>query len=379
MKYLVLLWAGLWRKPVRTMLTILSVATAFLLFGALRGVTSGFDAIIQGLSADRLRVQSRAGLNSRLPLSHFSQIEHLPGVTHPGYVTIFTSYFKEFKNPVVAAALGGEVLESKPPEFKLPKEQAAAWAKTPAGALVGAKLAEHYGWKVGDRVSLSSVSVVRQDGSSSWPFEIVGIYDVEGQHETAQEFYFHYDYLDQERTLGKGTVSLFILKAAEPAKTAAAIDRLFANSADPTTTQSDREWVRARMKQAGDINFMVNAIVGASLFTLLFLTGNTMVQSVRERTPEVAVLKTIGFSDNKVTALVAAEASALCVFGALVGLSAAMALFRPMSKAMKVPITMPLSVTVLGLAIAVATGIVSAALPCWRVRRLSVIDALAGR
>jgi putative ABC transport system permease protein len=379
MKYFLLVWAGLWRKPVRTILTILSVAVAFLLFGALRGVTSGMDALISGLSANRLRVQSRAGFFQPLPLALFPQIQSIPGVTHPGYVTLFSSYYRERANSVVALAMGGEVLESKPPEFKLAKAQRAAFDNGPTAALVGARLAQKYGWKIGDRVSLNATSWTKKDGSATWTFDIAGIYDVEGQPETAQELYFHYDYLDQERTTSKGTVNLFVLNAADPAGLAATIDRRFANSADPTSTQSDREWVRGRMKQAGDLNFMVNAIVGAALFTLLFLTGNTMMQSVRERTPEVAVLKTVGFSDGKVAALVMAEGALLCLVGALLGLTAARLLFIPMSAAMQTPIKMPPAMISLALSMALGTGIVSALIPCWRARQLSVVDALAGR
>lgn len=379
MKYFVLVWAGLWRKPVRTVLTMLSIATAFLLFGSLRGVSSGFNAVIDGLSANRLRVQSRAGFAATLPLAHFSEIQSVPGAAYPGYVTVFSAFYGDSSNSVVAAAIGGEVLESKPAEFKLPKEQKAAFDQTRMGAIIGEKLAEKYGWKIGDSVSLTSTRYVNADGTSTWPFEIVGIYHVEGQRETAQEFYFHYDYLDEGRSLGKGTVSLFIVKAENPAALAAAIDGRFANSPDPTSTQSDREWVRARMKQAGDMNMMVNAIVGASLFTLLFLTGNTMMQSVRERTPEVAVLKTVGFSNNKVAALVATEAAVLCLFGSLLGLGGAWALFGPLSKWMRVPLTMQPNVIVAGILVALATGLVSTLVPCWRAKRLSVVDALAGR
>jgi putative ABC transport system permease protein len=378
-KYIALIFAGLWRKPVRTVLTVFSVALAFLLFGVLRGVTSGLDHVIDGLSANRMRVQSRAGFSQPLPMSYFAQIQKIDGVEHLGYVTVFNSYYRDPKNAITAVAQGGEVLESKPPEFKLPADEASTFYKTRTGAVVGAKLASQYGWKIGDSVSLTSPDWAKRDGSSVWTFDIVGIWDVEGQHETSQEFYFHYDYLDQERAVGKGTVSLYIFNTAHPAELAVAIDQNFANSANPTLTQSDREWVRSRMKQAGDLNLLVNAIVGASLFTLLFLTGNTMMQSVRERSGELAVLKTIGFSDEKVLALVLSEAFAICLGGALLGLAAAFALFVPFSSMMQAPITMPFKVVLAGMLAAAGTAVISSLVPCLRAKDISIVDALAGR
>jgi putative ABC transport system permease protein len=379
MKNFMLVWAGLWRKPVRTILTTASVAVAFFLFGSLRGITQGLDAVVNGLNSHRLRVQSRASFRDPLPLSYFSQIERIEGVSNLGYVTLLDAYYRDPKNSITAVGQGGKVLESKPPEFKLSKEQATTFFRTPTGAIVGSTLAARYGWKIGDRVPLQSTTWIKEDGTSVWAFDIVGIWTVEGQPETAQEFYFHYDYLDQARTTNKSTVSLYFLTAADPSKVAAAIDQTFANSPNPTLTQSDRDWVRSQMKQAGDINLMVNAIVGASLFTLLFLTGNTMMQSVRERTPELAVLKTLGFSDIKVLSLVIAEATLLCLFGAVLGLLAADAVFRPLSAAMQAPLMMPLTVIAAGVIVAAGTAIGSAVLPCWRAARLSIVDALAGR
>jgi putative ABC transport system permease protein len=372
-----LIWAGVWRKPIRTVLTVLSVAIAFLLFGALRGVTGGLDSVVNLMSANRLRVQSRAGFRDPLPLSFGSEIVRVPGVSNVGFVTVFDSYFQDPKNSVAAVAVGGELLNSLPPEFKIAEEVKIALSRTRTGAVVGRKLAEKYGWKIGDRIPLHSNIWVTHDGGTTWSFDIVGFYDVEGRHDLAQEFYFNYDYLDQERTVANGTVSMYLLQARNPAQTAAAIDQLFANSANPTVTRSDRDWVRAQLKQVGDINFMVNAIVGASLFTLLFLTANTMMRSVRERTPEIATLKALGFSDTHILGLIIAEALAVCLWGAVLGLAGARLVFLPV--AALIPVTLPVSVVLAGLLIAACVAVTSALIPSWQAKRLSVVDALAGR
>lgn len=379
MKYRMLVWAGVWRKPVRAVLTVLSVAVAFLLFGALQGVTVGIDAALTRMSPNRMRVQSLASFREPLPLSALPQIERVSGVSDLGYVTLLGAYYREPKESVSAVAFGGAMFASKPPEFKLPKDQEATLSRTRTGAVVGAKLAEKYGWKIGDKVPLTSTLWTKRDGTAVWVFDIVGMYDVEGNHNIAQDFYFNYDYLDQDRTVAKGTVSMYVFRAADPPAVASALDRQFANSSNPTLTQSERDWIRSQVRQAGDLGLIVNAIVGAALFTLLFLTWNTMARSVRERTPELAVLKAVGFSDTGVVALIVAEAIVLCGGGALLGLAGARALFGPLSSALQAPIPMPFRVIAIGAAMALATALASSAVPSWWAKRLSVVDALAGR
>jgi putative ABC transport system permease protein len=175
-------------------------------------------------------------------------------------------------------------------------------------------------------------------------------------------------------------VNMYLVRASDGAKSAtvsAEIDGLFANSRFPTLTQSDRDWIRARVQQVGDVNLIVNLIVFASLFTLLFLTGNVMMQAIRERTPELAVLKVLGYSNPRVLWLVLAEALVLCLPGALVGLIGAMAVFPRLAVAMNAPISMPLSVFAAGLIIGACVALASAVVPVRRALRLSIVDALS--
>jgi putative ABC transport system permease protein len=190
-----------------------------------------------------------------------------------------------------------------------------------------------------------------------------------------------YEYFDEARAANRGTADRFIIRIGDPTRstqTAAAIDKLFANSVHETRTQSEREQAQSQLKQVGDINFFTTAIVGAVFFTLLFLTANTMMQSVRERIPEFAVLKTIGFSDTSVLVLVLVEALCLCIFSAALGLAIATAIF-PTLTAIFGGFNLPWIVIASGIVAAVLVALISACVPAWRVKQLRIVDAMAGR
>jgi putative ABC transport system permease protein len=223
---------------------------------------------------------------------------------------------------------------------------------------------------------------MKRDGSADWDFEIVGIYDVPTAPVEANRILVNYDYFDEARLLERGTAWAFVLAVDDPRRSGsicAAVDALFANSAHETVTQDEKAYVQGQLRQLGDVGLMANAIVAAVLFTLLFLTGNTMMQSVRERTPELAILKTVGFSDRSVTALVLIESITLCVLAAALGLAGAAAVF-PVTAAVGIGgSALPLKVVAAGLGIALVLALASGLPPAWRARRLDIVDALAGR
>lgn len=381
MKYLILVWAGLWRKRVRTILSLLSIAVAFLLYGILDSVTASFDDVIAEMSDTRLRTMSRVNILEALPLAHMSQIENVDGVRGVAHYTIFFGYYQDPSDGIGIGAISSERFLDAFPEVALPDEQREAFLRTRTGAIVGRDMMEEQGWSIGDPIPVTSRRWAQRDGSYDWTFEIVGIYEYEGF--PATEMWVHYDYFDEARATGNGTVNFFFERIDQPERGADigdALDRLFLNSPNETQTYSEKEWVRSQINQVGDIEFFVNAIIGAVLFTLLFLTSNTMMQSVRERIPELAVLKTYGFSDAAVIALVCAEALILCCLAASVGLAIASVVFPDIFVAIGAPaLPMPASIVVLGLGLAVLLALISAATPAWRVRRLSLVDALAGR
>jgi putative ABC transport system permease protein len=384
MKYLPLVWAGLWRKRVRTLLTMLSVAIAFLLFGLLDGVTAGFDYALTRLTdGAKLRTASRTNIQNGLPLSYRARIASVPGVREVGPWTFFAGYYRDPANDIDSFALDIEHF-SVTEDVVVDPASVEAMRTTRTGAIVGPELMSLYGWKVGDRVTLKSRVWTQANGSSDWTFDIVGTYSVpEGAFPADDGFWINHDYLDEARTHSKGTVTLYGVRiddAAHAATISAAIDALFANSADETLTQAERDYFRAQIDRVGNIAFIVGSIIVAVLFALLFVTANTMMQSIRERTPELAVLKTYGFGDFAVAALVVAESALLCLTSAAAGLAVAAALFPTMFAAMGAArLPLDTSTIVLGAAIAAGFALVSALLPVWRAQRLRLVDALAGR
>ena len=383
MKYFPLIWAGLRRKPVRTILTLFSVIVAFVLFGALHGVTAAIDGLINGMSDTRLRIQSKVSLVEPLPISYLARIESVKGVEGVGYYAWFGGYYQEQKNQISVGAVDVDRLHSMFPELNLKDEYAAAMRSTRNGALIGRDLATTRGWKIGGKLPLKSNIYMRKDGAPQWDFEIVGIYDFGDGKIPTNELWFNYAYFDEARTFGNGTVMMYFAKIANPASSGAiseAIDQQFANSTFETQTVNERDWLRGRIAQIGDMQFFVNAIVAAVMFTLLFLTGNTMMQSVRERIPELAVLKTYGFGNASILALVFGEALLLCVAAAGIGLGIAAALSPMIYRQIGAGgMSFPLNVIWTGIALSAAVAIVSSLPPARRVQTLNVVDALAGR
>jgi putative ABC transport system permease protein len=383
MKYLPLVWAGLWRKKARTILTLLSVAAAFLLFGILHGVTATFDDVIEQIGAERLRMTSRVNLLEAMPLAYLPRIDSIDGVEAVAYYSIFFGFYQEPTNGIGVGAISAERFFEAFPEVEIAAEHREAMLRNRTGALVGVDLAEEYGWKVGDRIPVRSQRIMRKDGASDWTFEIVGTYRFEDTSFPSQELWINYEYFDEARANDNGTVNFYFIRVADPERSTALaeqLDALFASSPSPTQTMSEKEWVRSQINQVGDIEYFVNAIIGAVLFTLLFLTGNTMAQSVRERIPELAVLKTYGYGDGAVIALVCAEALLLCVAAAVVGLAGASLALPGIFEAIGAPaLPTPPAVIAVGAGVAVLLALASAAAPAWRVRRLNVVDALAGR
>ena len=384
MKYLPLLWAGLWRRPVRTTLTMLSVLTAFFLFGVLQGVNGGVNHVMDLMSVARLRVTSRANFQEPIPVAHVARIKAVPGVSDVSPLTVVVGSYQQPTNVLVALGVDTDALLRILPEMRLPAAQAEAMRRTRNGALVGAAIAERYHWKIGDRIPVHSFNTEKTDGTPDWQFDIVGIYDLP-DHNWANEVWVNYAYVDEARVALRGTAFQILVRVSNPdhaPQIARQIDALFMNSAGQTLTQSEKDGLQSTLAQVGDIGFLVNAIVGAVLFTLLFLTSNTMMQSIRERVPELAVLRTLGFSENSVLLLILTEALIIGVSAALLGLAAATRVIPRMMERVSPDLSgihMPLSVFAWGAAIAVLLALVSGLPPALRAQRLKLVDALAGR
>jgi len=380
-KYLHLVWAGLWRSRARAVFTLLSIAVAFVLFGLLQGINAWFAGAFPGARADRLIVVSRVSQIEPLPSAHLQRIERVAGVRRAAVVGALPATYQSRGNDVLVLATDPSALFDIYPDWQTSPNALRALSTQRTGAIVGAALMKAYGWKVGDRIPLRT-SVVKLDGATDWSFEIVGTYTVPGGAAQENRLIANYEYFDEARMFDKGRAFAFLVSIDDPRQSTqicAAIDALFANSSDETLTQNEAEYAQSQLRQLGDVSVMVNAIVGAVLFALLFLTGNTMRQAVRERIPELAVLKAIGYSDGMVTALVLAESTLLCLVAALAGLAVAAAIF-PITEALGISGgALPLRVVVLGVLVALALALASGLPPAWQARRLPIVDALAGR
>jgi len=384
-KYLYLVWAALRRRPVRTFLTLLSVTTAFFLFGVLQGINVGIDGVFKLLNTAHLDVMSRVSMNDPLPYAHGARIAAIPGVAHVTALTALVGNYQRPSDIQVVLGVDFDELVNIYETIKVAPDQLEAMRRTRTGAIIGRALAKKEGWKIGDRIPIHSFNVTRKDGSSDWVFDVVGFYDMD-QAEWATRFWVHYDYINEGRTSGKNTAVQFLVgitNGGESAKVSQAIDDTFSNSPDQTTTQNEKDYVESLMRQIGDISFLVNGIVGAVLFTLLFLTSNTMAQSVRERVPELAVLKTLGFSDSSVQWLVLAESLALSILAALLGLGIASLVLPAMTSLLSAqgigPMHLGPVVVGAGVGTAILLALVSGVLPAHRARRLDIVSALAGR
>lgn len=380
MKYLPLVLAGLWRKPARSILTLLSIAVAFLLFGLLRGVSAGFDQAIADAHLDLLITDTRVRGGAPMPISAMEKIRRTPGVTQVAQRAYFMGYYREPTNTVAAIATDTARWFTVRPGFFAKEEYLQAMRTVRTGMLATPALLQYYGWKIGDRITVGS-QILQRNGSPSWSFDLVGSFDSTSNPGRAYLALINYEYLDESRVANRSTADRFFVRIADPRRavqTARDIDRIFANSPHETRTRSDQEIAQQRLKQMGDVAFFTNAIMGAVMFTLLFLTANTMRQSVRERVAEFAVLKTIGYSDAGIFAIVIAEALLICAPAAVIG-EAAAAVASPFAKELAGAATVSWTVVVSGLAAAAAIALISVAAPIWSLRRTSIVDSLAGR
>ena len=386
MKYLPLLFAALLRKKARTLLTLLSVAAAFALFGMLDAVRVTFDSPRSVVGIDRLITSSRLSLIQPLPAADLARIQSVPGVKAVTYASWFGGVYQEAKNFFPSFPVYPEGYFDMFPELVLPRAQRLAFSKTRTGAVVGQTLADRFGWKIGDRIPLKATIYPNRDGSPVWTFDLVGIYHAAEpeQRGSEKQLLFHHDYFDEGRAQGQGQVGWYIERVTDPAhadRVAQAIDRQFANSAYETRTQSEREFQLSFAKQIGDIGMIVKAIMGAVFFTLVLLTGNTMAQSIRERIPELAVLKTIGFTNRAVLLLILAEAVLLLLIGGLLGMGLAR-LSLPAIRAAtggQFDLTMQPQTWVMSLGLMTVIGVAVGLPPALKAMRLSIVDALAGR
>lgn len=381
MKFLPLIWAGLKRKKLRTLLTFLSIMVAFILFGFLGALREAFEGGVNMAGVDRLIVRHKVSLMQNLPESYGERIRSLDGVADATHFTWFGGIYQDPKNFFANMPVEPERFLAIFSEFVVAPPVVEAWRRTRNGAVVGRSTAQRFQWKVGDRIPLQSPIWGTPDGQSQWEFEIVGFYDGAKKGTDTTQLFFRYDYFEEGRQRGKGEVGWYSVQVKDPAhavELASQIDRLFANSPYETKTETEGAFAQGFVQQVGDIGLIVNAVIAAVFFTILLVAGNTVAQSVRERTAELGVLKAVGFANPMVVALVLSESCCLAVLGGLCGLGLA-GLF--IASGNPVPtllpnLYLPSRYVLIGAALAVALGLVAGLPPAWQAMRLRIADAL---
>jgi putative ABC transport system permease protein len=381
MKFFVVIASNLKRKKLRTLLTFLSIAVAFFLFGLLCALKAALVGGVSMAGADRLITRHRVSIIQAIPISYRTRIAAIPGITGIVSQTWFGGIYQDPKNFFPSVAVEPKALLDMFPEYVLPQDQKDAWFKTRTGAIVGRATATRFGWKIGDRIPLHSPIWRREGGNDTWEFDLVGIYDGAKKGTDTSQLFFHYDYFDEGRAFGKGSISWFTIRVADPAQAdqlAARIDQEFANSPAETKTEPEGAFAQGFAQQVGDIGLIVTGILSAVFFTILLVSGNTIAQSVRERTEELGVLKAIGFSNQLVLRIVLAESCLIAVIGGTLGLGTAWLLTLGGSPAPGLlPVFyIPAPNLILGASLVIVLGLITGALPAFQAMRLGVAEAL---
>jgi putative ABC transport system permease protein len=381
MKFLHLIWSNLKRRKLRTILTLLSIVVAFILFGFLSAINQALTGGVSMAGQDRLVVRHKVSIIQSLPVSYKARMERIPGVALATHESWFGGIYQDPKNFFPQMAVVPEEFLDMWPENILPPDQKQAWLRTRTGAIVGRKTADRFHWKIGDRVPIQSSIWTKTDGSRLWEFDLVGIFDGKNKNTDTSPLFFQYDFFDEARIWSKGQVGWYVVRVKDPEQAgelAKQIDQEFENSAWETKTEPEGAFLQAWAKQIGDITTITASILSAVFFTILLVTGNTMSQSVRERTGELGVLKALGYTNSQTLALVLAESCLLAVLGGGIGLGVALMLIsRGDPTGGMLPLFyFPTLDVLIGLGFSIALGVLAGIFPALQAMRLRVADAL---
>ena len=376
MKYWRLIKANLFRKKIRTVLTVGSFAVALFLFGILLVVRGAFGQGVEVAGVDRLWTLNKVSIIQPLPLSYRDRILRIPGVKEVTYANWFGGVYEDEKNFIAQFAIDAETYRQMYPEFKIPDDQWNAFVADREGAIAGEQVAKKFGWKVGDRIPIRGTIF-----QGSWEFNLRGIYHGSRPADDTTQFWFQWKYLEERRQYGKGEAGWYIVRVNNPddsVRVSKAIDETFANSPWETKTATEKSVMADWVKQMGNIEFLILSIGAVVFFTLLLVSGNTMATAVRERIRELAVLKAVGFSDKFVLFLVLTEALVIALIGGTIGLLLAkgFTLGGDPTRGMLPYFFLPVRQMVLGVGVAVIIGIIASILPATSAMRLKVVDAL---
>jgi len=375
---------NLFRRKLRAALMIVSILIAFMIFGVLAGFYRAFTAGEDRAAADRLITVNKINFTQPMPIAYFNRVRAVDGVRQVTHANWFGGYYQDPKNFLMTLAIEPVTyFDMYRSELDIPPEQLQAFISDRSSAVIGESMARKWGWKVGDRVPVaSSIFTQRSNGSHTWDFTIAGIVKGKAEQVSTDFLLFQYAYFDETRTFGKDTIGWMILQTTSPEnndRVAKAIDAMFANSTAETSTDTEKAFGKAFAAQFGNIALIVFLVVGAAFVTILMIVGNTMALSIRERTREIGVLKTLGFSGPRILRMVLGESVLLALLGGLPGLAIA-ALITIALRASLANIAPAFAVSPVialeGIALMIALGLFTGAIPALNAMRLQIATAL---
>ena len=374
---------NLFRRKLRAVLMIVSILVAFMIFGVLAGFYRAFTAGEDRAAADRMITVNKINFTQPMPVAYFNRVGTVEGVRQVTYANWFGGYYQDPKNIVMTFAVEPTTyLDVYRNEFDLPPEQMQAFIRDRTSAIVGEKVASKWGWKVGDRVPIQSNIFTQKSGGHTWDLTIAGIFKGKAEHVDTNLVLFQWAYFDETRTFGKDTIGWLILQTTAPEnndKVAKAIDAMFANSSAETQTDTEKAFSKAFASQFGNIALIVSLVVGAAFVTILMIVGNTMALSIRERTREIGVLKTLGFSGPRILRMVLGESILLALLGGLPGLAVAamitVALRNSLANVAPAFAVSP-DIALQGIALMILLGVVTGLIPAVNAMRLKIAAAL---
>jgi putative ABC transport system permease protein len=381
-----LLWSNLFRRATRTWLTFLSLAIAFLLFMLLRSIATAFAGGISTEGLTRLIVDAKYSMTDNLPISYVQQIQSLDEVAVATNLSWFGGYYQDPKNSFAKYPIDPISYFAVYTDFLIDDDVLQRFANTRVGIVVSESLAARFGWRTGDVIPMRGNIWPKEDGSWDWQFELVGTFAYAASQTDVPLLLLRYDYFNESvidwAKNQIGWITLRVSDSHSSADAIRAIDSLFENSSDPTRSTSEADYQRQFASQLGDIGLITTMILSAVFFTILLLTGNTASQAFKERIPELAVLKTLGFRDRTIAGLVLTEAVLLSLTGAAVGIAAAFVLEPYLNANLSTFIgrfKMDLTSAAMALGLALGIGLLIGAYPAWSGLRLTIVDALRER
>lgn len=384
MKDLYLVYKNLTRKKLRLFLTCFAIFIAFLIFGAITALQGALNAGVEMSADNRLITVNKINFTQPLPFAYVNKVKSIEGVKDVSYANWFGGFYQEPANQVVTMAVDPSTYFTVYEELVVPPEQLSQWQNNRRGAIVGERLAKTLNWKVGDTIPMSSNIFTNKDGTQTWQLQVDGIFGAKDAKTDTGYVVFHYKYFMETQTWGGDNVGWLMLTTTNSAlnqQVSDAIDENFANSAAETETSTEAAFNKAFIEQIGNIGLIIFGVVFMAFFTILIVVGNTMVLAIRERTNEIAVLKTLGFSSIRIFKMILIESCLLSFIGGLLGLGGAALIVKGASEAMArfLPnLQLDQGIVLQALAYMLLLGLVTGIVPAIRALRLNIVSGFQG-